>query len=134
MRSLREKEHAMLYAILCYNEEDLVWNWTKEEEARVMADLGAVEEKLAERGKLGPVARLMPTSAATTLRKTGKENFIVDGPFAETKEQFLGFFIVDCENLEEAIAVSKDLAKANPGTGSYEIRPLALYTPPKNFR
>jgi hypothetical protein len=123
----------MLYAILCYNEEDLVWNWSKEEEAAVMDRLEAVNEKFSAQGRLGPVARLLPTSAATTLRKTGKENFITDGPFAETKEQFLGFFVVDCENLEEAIAMSKELAEANPGTGSYEIRPLALYRPPRNF-
>lgn len=123
----------MLYAILCYDNEDLVWNWSKEEDDAVMARLGAVNDKLSAQGKLGPVARLLPTSAATTLRKTGKESFITDGPFAETKEQFLGFFVVDCENLEEAIAISKELAEANPGTGSYEIRPLALYNPPRNF-
>ena len=123
----------MLYAILCYNDEDLVWNWSKEEEEAVMARLGAVNDKLSAQGKLGPVARLLPTTAATTLRKTGKESFITDGPFAETKEQFLGFFVIDCENLEEAIAISRELAEANPGTGSYEIRPLALYNPPRNF-
>jgi hypothetical protein len=123
----------MLYAILCYNDEDLVWNWAKEEEDATMARLHAVEDQIAAKGKLGPVARLLPTTAATTLRKTGKENFITDGPFAETKEQFLGFFVVDCENLEEAIAMSKQLAEANPGTGSYEIRPLAVYHPPRNF-
>jgi hypothetical protein len=124
----------MLYAILCYNDENLVWNWSKEEDAATMERLEAVSAKIASQGKLGPVARLLPTSAATTLRKTGKENFILDGPFAETKEQFLGFFVVDCENLEEAIAMAKDLAEANPGTGSYEIRPLALYNPPQNFK
>ncbi|MBL0372085.1 YciI family protein [Rhizobium sp. KVB221] len=123
----------MLYAILCYNDEDLVWNWSKEEEDTAMAGLAAVQAPLADKGKLGPVARLMPTSAATTLRKNGKESFVVDGPFAETKEQFLGFYVVDVENLDEAITISKDLAAANPGTGSYEIRPLALYNPPRNF-
>jgi hypothetical protein len=123
----------MLYAILCYNDENLVWNWSREEEEATMARLGAIENKLADKGKLGPVARLLPTSAATTLRKTGKENFILDGPFAETKEQFLGFFVVDCTDLEEAIAISRELAEANPGVGSYEIRPLALYHPPRNF-
>jgi hypothetical protein len=133
MRPLPQKEHAMLYAILCYDDEDLVWNWSKEEDDAVMARLEAVNEKFSAQGRLGPVARLLPTTAATTLRKTGKENFITDGPFAETKEQFLGFFVVDCDNLEQAIAMSKELAEANPGTGSYEIRPLALYRPPRNF-
>src|SRR5436190_304907 len=115
MRPQPQKEHAMLYAILCYDNEDLVWNWSAEEDAAVMARLGAVNDKLSAEGKLGPVARLLPTSAATTLRKTGKESFITDGPFAETKEQFLGFFVVDCANLEEAIAISRELAEANPG-------------------
>ena len=123
----------MLYAILCYDDEDIVHNWSKEEDAAVMARLGAVNERLADQGKLGPVARLLPTSAATTLRKTGKENFITDGPFAETKEQFLGFFVIDCTDLEDAIAVARDLAAAHPGHGSYEIRPLAVYFPPRNF-
>ena len=50
---------------------------------------------------------------------------MIDGPFAETKEQLLGFYVIDCDSLDAAIATAKDLAKANPGTGSYEIRPVA---------
>jgi len=114
----------MLYAILCYNDEAAVGSWTKEEDAAVMARLGLVQEKLAKQGRLGPVARLLPTTAATTLRK-GEEPLVIDGPFAETKEQLLGFFIIDCASLDAAIETAKDLARANPGTGSYEIRPVA---------
>ncbi|HTO27263.1 MAG TPA: YciI family protein, partial [Devosia sp.] len=47
----------------------------------------------------------------------------------ETKEQFLGFYTVDCDTLEEAIQFAKDLAVANPGLGSYEIRPVAVFHP-----
>jgi len=119
----------MLYAILCYNSEDIVGSWSKDEEAVVMARLGAVEEKLARAGRLGPVARLMPTTAATTLRKTRDEPLVLDGPFAETKEQLLGFFVVDCASLEEAIATAKELLSANAGVGGYEIRPLMLFKP-----
>ena len=119
----------MLYAILCYNEEDIVGASTKDEDDRVMEKLGAVEKRLTEAGKLGPVARLLPTTSATTLRKKGNEQIILDGPFAETKEQFLGFFVIDCDNLDEAIIITRDLAEANPGTGAYEIRPLAIYHP-----
>ena len=50
---------------------------------------------------------------------------MIDGPFAETKEQLLGFYIVDCASLDEAIETAKELAEANPGTGGYEIRPVA---------
>ena len=119
----------MLYAVLCYNSEDAVAAWSKEEEDKVMSDLAAVERKHAAAGRLGPVARLMPTTAATTLRKAHGESFVIDGPFAETKEQFLGFFLVDMETLDEAIAFAKELAVANPGVGAYEIRPLRVFKP-----
>lgn len=119
----------MLYAILCYNVEDVVTGWTKEEDSAVMARLAVVQDRLKKEGRLGPVARLLPTTAATTLRKGGEEPLVVDGPFAETKEQLLGFYIVDCRTLDEAIAVARDLAQANPGTGSYEIRPVAIFRP-----
>lgn len=119
----------MQYAVLCYNEESVTEAWSRDENDRVMRDLAAVEKKYAEAGRLGPVARLMPTTAATTVRKSAGESFVIDGPFAETKEQFLGFFIVEADTLEEAIAFAKELAVANPGTGAYEIRPLRLFKP-----
>ena len=71
----------------------------------------------------------MPTTAATTLRK-GREHLVIDGPFAETKEQLLGFYMVECRDLEHAIDTARELAKANDTGGSYEIRPVALYHPP----
>ncbi|MEZ2219950.1 YciI family protein [Rhizobium sp. RCC_161_2] len=119
----------MLYAILCYNDEDTVFAWSKEEEQATMERLLAVQAPLSEAGKLGPVARLMPTTAATTLRKGKNEPLVIDGPFAETKEQLLGFYVIDFESLDEAIEFSKKLAVANPGVGSYEIRPLYVFKP-----
>jgi len=118
----------MQYAILCYDSEEVVTAWSLEEEAAVMARLGAVQAKLAAQGRLGPVARLLPTTAATTVRK-GREPLVLDGPFAETKEQLLGFYIVDCADLDEAIATAKELARASGSAGAYELRPLALFRP-----
>lgn len=118
----------MLYAILCYNDEAAVYSWSKDEEAAVMARLGAVQEKLAKDGRLGPVARLMPTTAATTLRKDRDPPLVIDGPFAETKEQLLGFYVIDCASLEEALETARELGRANPG-GSYEIRPISVFRP-----
>ena len=118
----------MLYAILCYNDESTVWSWTKDEEDACMARLGVVQEKLAKQGKLGPVARLMPTTAATTLRKDREPALVIDGPFAETKEQLLGFYVVDCTGLDDALEIARELGVANPG-GAYEIRPLAVFRP-----
>ena len=118
----------MLYTILCYNVEDVVCAWTKQEDDAVMAKLAVVQEKLSKQGRLGPVARLLPTTTATTLRKGG-ETILLDGPFAETKEQLLGFYMVDCASLDDAVTVARDLAAANPGMGSYEIRPVSVFRP-----
>jgi len=115
----------MMYALLCYNPEEVVYSWTKEEDDAVMARLDVVHQRLLSQGKMGPSLRLLPTTAATTLRKTDPP-MVIDGPFAETKEQLLGFYVIDVADLEEALGVARDLAKANPG-GAYEIRPLAVY-------
>ena len=114
----------MLYAILCYNDENAVSAWSKEQDEAVMGRLGRVQQKLADSGKLGPVARLMPTTAATTLRKTQEPPLVIDGPFAETKEQLLGFYLVEAVGLEEALDIARELGSVNPG-GSYEVRPVA---------
>jgi len=124
----------MLYAILCYAHEETVFAWSKEEEEAVMTKLYAVQEPMARAGKLGPTGRLMPTTAATTVRKGkqvgGKdEPLVLDGPFAETKEVLLGFYTVDVDTLEEAVAFSKELSKVNPGSTSYEIRPFYVFHP-----
>ena len=115
----------MLYAILCYHDEDFVGSWSKDQDEAVMKKLAVVQEKLASQGRLGPVARLLPTTAAATLRKEDPP-LVIDGPYAETKEQLLGFYIVDCRNLDEALDVARDLGAANPG-GAYEIRPVGVF-------
>src|ERR1700704_5532935 len=106
----------MLYAILCYDSEAVVNSWTKEKDAEVMTQLGAVTGKLAEQKRLRPVARLMPTTAATPVRK-GKDPLIIDGPFPETKEQLLGFYVVECASLEAALEIANELARASGSAG-----------------
>jgi len=122
----------MLYAILCYHDEDFVGSWTREHDANVMSKLMVVQDKLKKEGRLGPVARLLPTTAATTLRKDDPP-LVLDGPYAETKEQLLGFYIIDCENLDAAVDVARDLGAANPG-GAYEIRPVGFFEPGANAK
>jgi len=120
------RPYPMLYTVLCYNDEAAVFSWTKEEDDAVMARLNVVHEKWEKAGKLKPSIRLLPTSAATTLRKA--DDTILDGPYAETKEQLLGFYVIDVDNLEEGLAFARELAKANPG-GAYELRPIMIYNP-----
>jgi len=118
----------MQYAILCYHDENVVCSWSKQEDDAVMARLASVQDKLARQGKLGPVVRLLPTTAATTLRKDREPPLVIDGPFAETKEQLLGFYVVEGASLEEVLEIARELAAANPG-GAYEIRPVGIFNP-----
>jgi hypothetical protein len=128
VRPLQTKqEMPMLYAILCYHDEDFVASWSKEQDEAVMKKLAVVQDNLTRQGRLGPVARLLPTTAAATLRKEDPP-LVLDGPYAETKEQLLGFYIVDCKNLDEALDVARDLGSANPG-GAYEVRPVGVFRP-----
>jgi hypothetical protein len=118
----------MLFTILCYNCEDDVFAWSKDKNEEVMARLTAVQDGLASRGKLGPVARLHPTRTARTVRKDREPHLITDGPYAETKEQILGFYVVDCASHDEAVAIAEELGRANPG-GAFEVRPILYFQP-----
>ena len=117
----------MLYAILAYHVEAEVMSWTPEEDAALMTNLLAVHDRLNANKLLGPTARLGGTAKARTLRGPGA-GMVLDGPFAETKEQLLGFYVVDCASEDAALDVARDLRRVNP-TAVYEIRPIALYLP-----
>ena len=106
----------------------MVGSWSKDHDDAVMEKLAVVQDNLVKQGRLGPVARLLPTTAATTLRKEGDSPLVLDGPFAETKEQLLGFYIIEAKDLDDALEVARDLGRANPG-GSYEIRPVGVFRP-----
>ena len=115
-----------MYAVLCYASEEVVGSWSKEDDDACMARLAVVQDRLIDQGRLGPVARLLPTTAATTVRK-GREPLVIDGPFAETKEQLLGFYLIDCADLDEAVETAKELAVANGAPGAYELRPVGYF-------
>jgi hypothetical protein len=116
----------MRFVILCYDKQEEIFAWSKEKDAQVMEQLGAINDRLAAAGKLGPVTRLAGTAEAKTIRK-GKQAVITDGPFAETKEQLLGFYVVEAETMDEALAIGKDLAAASGSAGAFEIRPLIYF-------
>lgn len=117
----------MFYAILAYHEEAVVESWTPQEDAAVMEDLLEINDRLVAQKRLGPAARLDATARAVTLRGPG-EGVVMDGPFAETKEQLLGLYVVDCTSPDEAVGIARELRRANP-TAVYEIRPISLYVP-----
>lgn len=115
----------MLYAILAYHEEAKISSLTSKEDAALMASLLEIQARKVEEGRLGPQVRLGATKDARTLRAGG---MVIDGPFAETKEHLLGFYVIDCDTRDEAIAFARELQQVNP-TAVYEIRPVALHVP-----
>jgi hypothetical protein len=121
----------MLYAILAYHVQDAVTAMTPEEDAALMEDLHKVHGRLTEEGRLGPAARLGVVEGAVTLRGPG-DGEVVDGPFAETKEQLLGLYVLDCATQAAAVEAARDLRRVNP-TAVYEIRPIMLYLPGAPF-
>ena len=117
----------MLYAFLAYHPEGMVDALTPEQDAALMDGLHERHRRLLADGHLGPAARLAPTRKARTVRP---RSLVVDGPFAETKEQLLGFYVMDFPSLDEAVAAAQALNRVNP-SAVYEIRPIELYLPGK---
>jgi len=121
----------MLYALLCYNDEAVVTSWTKEEDDAVIAKRHKVTDPLAAQGRLRAAIRLMPTTAATTVRM-GREPVVLDGPFAETKEALLGLYLLDCASFDEALALAQQIGRDEKVV--FEIRPVRLYEPQGKFK
>ena len=112
----------MRYVLMICTDETTGEALSPDEGSAVLAEYGAFSDEMGRRGVLQGGARLRPTTDATTVRVRDGEVLTSDGPFAETKEQMGGFFLVDCKDLDEAI----DLASKLPGarSGSVEVRPI----------
>jgi hypothetical protein len=112
----------MRYALLICTEEKAMAEATPDEAAASTAEYMAWGERMGARGLLQGGERLRPTSDATTVRVHDGDVVTSDGPFAETKEQIGGFYLVDCKDLDEAIAIAAELPGAR--NGSIEVRPI----------
>ena len=112
----------MRYLALIYSDESAGANATPEQQQEIMDAYNAFGKEAAERGVMQGGEALQPTSTATTVRVRNDETLTTDGPFAETKEQLGGFYLLDCKDLDEAIEVAAKI----PGAwhGSVEVRPI----------
>ena len=109
----------MQYILLIYSDEN---GEAEGDQTDVLRRYGAFTEEVRVGGKLVTADRLKPTSAATTVRIRNGETLVTDGPFAETKEQLGGYYVLDCENLDEALAYAAKIPAAE--NGSIEVRPV----------
>jgi hypothetical protein len=119
----------MRYMFLIYSREHPA-EGSAEELEQLTAAHWAVMDETRRRGIFHGAEPLKPTATATTVRMEGGKPLILDGPFAETKEQLAGYYILDCDNLDEAITWAAKIPTAcRGGQGCIEIRPIADLPP-----
>ena len=112
----------MRYQLFICGDETADQAASPEETGAVLAEYGAFAEEMGRRGVLVGGERLRPSTDATTVQVRDGKVLTSDGPFAETKEQIGGYFLVDCKDLDEAIEVAAKIPGAR--TGSIEVRPI----------
>ncbi len=115
----------MRYMMLVYSRE--ASDVSPEEDAKIRAGHGRVMDEASRKGVLVGAEPLAPTTTATTVRMKDGRALVLDGPFAETKEQLAGYYIIDCENLDEAIEWAARIPTECQGQqGCIEIRPMRM--------
>ncbi len=112
----------MRYVLLIYGSEEASARMTQEERAALMEAHAAFANEALKRGLLTGGEPLQPTSTATTVRVRNGKTLITDGPFAETKEQLAGTYVLNCRDLDEAIEMAVKIPDVL--NGSIEIRPV----------
>jgi hypothetical protein len=112
----------MRYALLIYASEQDWASQTEEQAQAVNQEYMAFTKDIIDRGLMKGGEALQPTATATTVRVRDGETLTTDGPFAETKDQLGGFYLVDCKDLDEAIEVAARIPDVR--RGSIEVRPI----------
>ena len=115
----------MRFLLTIYVDESRYAGWTPEDSARLMAGYGAFGRDAQEAGVLLGGEGLQPTATATTVRVRDGETLLTDGPFAETREQLGGYYLIDCANLDEANRWAAKIPDA--ANGAVEVRPVMDY-------
>lgn len=112
----------MQYLLLIYVNEGELARLTEEETRAVTGEYIVARQEMVARKQYVGANRLAPVASATTVRVRERKTVVTDGPFAETKEQLAGYFLIEAQNLDEAIAVTEKLPGAR--FGSVEVRPV----------
>jgi hypothetical protein len=112
----------MKYMLLIHEDEKGFLNLSEPERQAIYAEYRKFSEDLAARGQLIGGAELQPTTTATSVRVRNGKRLVTDGPFAETREQLGGYYLIEAGNLDEAIELAARIPTAR--TGTIEVRPL----------
>jgi hypothetical protein len=116
----------MRYVLAIYENEKVWDTLPKDEVGRVMGEYKAFTESIRKSGNYTAGEALQPVATATTVRIRDGKRLTTDGPFAETKEQLGGFYLIEAENIDQAIAIASRIPGAR--TGSIEVRPVVDFT------
>ena len=119
----------MRYLLLIYGDETIYDRMSPEEVGAVIGEYNAFTDEVRARGVYLGGEALQPTSTATTVRVRDGETLTTDGPFAETKEQLGGYYLLDCRDLDEALEFAAKIPDAR--NGSVEVRPIMEFGPPE---
>ena len=119
----------MQYLLLIYDEEQIWGKMSQAEQGKMYAEYGQFGAEIKQSGNHVAGHQLQPIATATTVRLRDGKRLLTDGPFAETKEQLGGFYLVNAKDLDEAIAIAARIPSAR--TGSIEVRPLVVPQAPK---
>ena len=112
----------MQYMLLIYDDEKQWAGMSAEESRQLMQEYFAYTDELRQAGAFVAGEPLQPTQTATTVRVRDGERLVTDGPFAETKEQLGGYYLIDVESLDEALEWAAKIPSAR--LGSIEVRPV----------
>jgi hypothetical protein len=112
----------MKYILLIHNDETVIGNLSEAERQAIVMEFRQFTQDIKTSGHLLASARLHPTTSATSVRVRDGKRLVTDGPFAETREQLGGYYVIDASNLDEAIAVAERIPSAR--TGTIEVRPV----------
>ncbi|SRR5665213_1326468 len=115
----------MKYLCLIYEDETIWQKMPKSESDRLMGDYGALSDDIKKSGHMLAGEALQPTASATTVRVRNGTTLTTDGPFAETKEQLGGFYLIEAKDLNDAIQVAARIPSAKHG--SIEVRPIMTF-------
>ena len=115
----------MQYLLMIYRNEAELGGMTAADRQKMMADYGAFTQSIIQSGNFKAADRLQPTSTATTVRVRDGKTLTTDGPFAETREQLGGYYMVEAKDLDEAMAIAARIPSAR--VGAIEVRPIWVY-------
>lgn len=115
----------MQYMLLIYDDEKVWTKMTDAERGKIFGEYGQFTEEIKKGGQYQASAPLQPTSTATTVRVRNGKRLTTDGPFAETKEQLGGYYLIEAKNLDEAISIASRVPSAR--SGSIEVRPVMKF-------